>query len=155
MTILNEYKQRFEKTRGNVGILAGMSQIVTSCVSDIEPSLPSFQIQKSESDGETIDSGFPSRLKIPKRIKWSNWNICVVWGAKGTTRTLAELRRSITSLVNSADLDNDRFHKEHGVLLFDSPLGMDSCDFSSESTAAQIQCPSSSALSGGRPIPEI
>jgi hypothetical protein len=54
MMILNEYQHRFEETRGNIGILSGTSQIVTFCGSDIEPHLPSSQMQKSESDGETI-----------------------------------------------------------------------------------------------------
>jgi hypothetical protein len=52
--------------------------------------------------------------------------MCVVCGAKVTTGTLAELRKSITSPVSSVDLDN--YPSMYGVLLFGSPLDMDSCD---------------------------
>jgi hypothetical protein len=76
---------------------------------------------------------FLSRLKITKRVKSSNWKICVVLGAKVTTRTLAELRRfitshHITSLVSWGDLDNYLSYQWHSVLLFDFPLGRDFCD---------------------------
>jgi hypothetical protein len=57
MMILNEYQHMFEKIRGHIGIFAETSQAFTFCVSDIEPYLPSSQMQKTESDGETIYSG--------------------------------------------------------------------------------------------------
>jgi hypothetical protein len=50
MMILNKYQHKFEKIKGNIGIFAGTSQIVTFCESEIEAYLPYSQMQKSESD---------------------------------------------------------------------------------------------------------